>query len=70
VNLTSEHAQRAATQPAPMVLTNSELLREADDLALRIARSNIVPAFQTPGRHEQLARQAEAADGSWRCPST
>lgn len=37
----NSHASRAASQPTPMVLTNSELLREAEALALRIARSSL-----------------------------
>jgi hypothetical protein len=39
--LTSPHAIAAAKQPTPLVLTNSELLREAEALAMRIARSNL-----------------------------
>jgi hypothetical protein len=35
----NSHASRAASQPTPMVLTNAELLREAEALTLRIARS-------------------------------
>jgi hypothetical protein len=35
------YAQLAAKQPTPMVLTNRELLSEADALAMRIAHSNL-----------------------------
>lgn len=37
----STYAARAAAAPSPLVLTNAELLREADELALRIARSTL-----------------------------
>jgi hypothetical protein len=39
--VSSPLAQQAAAQRTPMVLTNGELLREADALALRIARSSL-----------------------------